>query len=95
MHNIFRLFMVLFNNFTFLICLQFVHFLVMFHNAVSPVLQIIHKFLPSLASPIPEGVFFPVFSALCFLIIKSLFLIFFVNFSMPNALFFLQAFTFV
>lgn len=87
--------MVLFNNFTFLICLQFVHFLVMFHNAVSPVLQIIHKFLPSLASPIPEGVFFPVFSALCFLIIKSLFLIFFVNFSMPNALFFLQAFTFV
>lgn len=61
MHNIFRLFMVLFNNFTFLICLQFVHFLVMFHNAVSPVLQIIHKFLPSLASPIPEGVFPPFF----------------------------------
>ena len=76
MHNIFRLFVVLFNNFTFLICLQFVHFLVMFHNAVSPVLQTIHKFLLSLASPIPEGVFSPVFFALCFLIVKALFLIF-------------------
>lgn len=76
MHNIFRLFVVLFNNFTFLICLQFVHFLVIFHNAIPSILQVIHKFLVLFAFLLRTGVFSPVFSVLCFLIVKALLLIF-------------------
>ena len=67
MHNIFRLFMALFNNFSFLICLQFVHFLVIFHNAIPSILQVIHKFLVLFAFLLRAGVFSPVFFCTLFL----------------------------